>query len=448
MGENPPFEPPSKGKNKPPHQDKRMKKLSVHINRKLTPNLRHNDRSTKETHQNVFAEKSSLNQCDKSAKEAMREINQLYKEAMEKMKGKKGKRTPKENSYLEMIFEVDENHTLEDCQKLADEICEITNFRRIQITLHKDEGHYEKDGSFKTHYHAHAVFFTLDKEDGKQLARREKSLSDTNLANFHKLAYKVLRGEEKIKGEKKEYINDYREYKKIKAKEQELEEKELEQLERVNKFFDYKEQEEPRLEALAKKLAQKEQELAQKELKIQEEIKSIEKQKEWILSQKEELIKERTNLQKEKAKILSNAETAYEALRSEYENRFSLFKNIVTFGGHRKRLDREFETAENFLANQTQKAVQEVNTRLSQTNQVINDYKEQIAQILQEKREAENKLGKKQEELNNANQTIQNLRETIQNLRDKYEPKLEQEKKIQNTQTKTQDKSKSYGFSR
>lgn len=250
-----------------------MKKLSVHINRKLTPNLRHNDRSTKETHQNVFAEKSSLNQCDKSAKEAMREINQLYKEAMEKMKGKKGKRTPKENSYLEMIFEVDENHTLEDCQKLADEICEITNFRRIQITLHKDEGHYEKDGSFKTHYHAHAVFFTLDEKDGKQLARKEKSLSDTNLANFHKLAYKVLRGEEKIKGEKKEYINDYREYKKIKAQEQELRERE-EELEKTKEELKKREEEikkgEESLKAKKEEIEAKESELEGKELKEQE----------------------------------------------------------------------------------------------------------------------------------------------------------------------------------
>lgn len=431
-----------------------MKVTSAHFNPKIQPYLRHNDRTNKSS-PNIHQDLMHLNEYTKSSSEVLKEIDKLYDEAMQKLKGTKGKRTPKERSYHEAIFEIAEDTTMEQCQQLADEICKLTGFRTLQIAIHRDEGHTDTEGNFKTHYHAHAVFFTLDKDSGKQLARQEASLTKYNLSKIQDLASDIFNLQRGEKGSKKQYVSDYREYKKIKAKEQELEaknqeieEKEKEQLERVNKFFDYKEQEEPRLEALAKELAQKEQELAQKELKIQEEIKSIEKQKEWILSQKEELIKERTNLQKEKAKILSNAETAYEALRSEYKNRFSLFKNIVTFGGHRKRLDSEFETAENFLANQTQKAVQEVNTRLSQTNQVINDYKEQIAQILQEKREAENKLEKKQEELNNANQTIQKLRETIQNLRDKYEPKLEQEKEIQNTQTKTQNKSKSYGFSR
>lgn len=193
----------------------------MHTNRKLTPNLKHNDRSTKEKHKNVFGEKTHLNQIDKSAKEAMEEINKLYKEAMKKLEGKKGKRTPKESSYTEMIFEVDENHTLEDCQRLADKICELTGFRRIQVSLHKDEGHYEDDGTFKTHNHAHAVFFTLSEEDGKQLARREKGLSDTNLSKLQDLAYEVLRGGVREKSnEKKAYIPLYTQYKAQKELEQ------------------------------------------------------------------------------------------------------------------------------------------------------------------------------------------------------------------------------------
>lgn len=226
-----------------------MKKLSVHTNRKLVPNLKHNDRSTKEKHKNVFEEKTHLNQIDKSAKEAMEEINKLYKEAMKKLEGKKGKRTPKESSYTEMIFEVDENHTLEDCQKLADKICELTGFRRIQVSLHKDEGHYEDDGTFKTHNHAHAVFFTLDEKDGKQLARREKGLSDTNLSKLQDLAYEVLRGEVREKSnEKKEYIPLYTQYKT---------QKELEQREKS-------------LKAKESILKAKESELQGKELKEQE----------------------------------------------------------------------------------------------------------------------------------------------------------------------------------
>lgn len=403
-----------------------MKKLSVHLNKKLTPNLRHNDRSTKETHQNVFAEKSSLNQCDKSAKEAMREINQLYKEAMEKMKGKKGKRTPKENSYLEMIFEVDENHTLEDCQRLADEICEITNFRRIQVTLHKDEGHYEKDGSFKTHYHAHAVFFTLDKEDGKQLARKEKSLSDTNLANFHKLAYKVLRGEEKIKGEKKEYINDYREYKKIKAKEQELEEKEQEQLERVNKFFDYKEQEEPRLEALAKELAQKEQELAQKELEISQAIENLEKEKKSFLKLKEQLKQEIQSLEQYKEELLGKSKEAHKQILQKYENNQSKLKNFFTLGRHSKKLKEQLDKEETFLANVTKLATEESDNKIKKLLALNDDLNNTIKEQAQEIRAIT-------DERNKAQSQVKELKQRLE----KYEWK-----KINPEQTYTKTKTK------
>lgn len=405
-----------------------MKKLSVHINRKLTPNLRHNDRSTKETHQNVFAEKSSLNQCDKSAKEAMREINQLYKEAMEKMKGKKGKRTPKENSYLEMIFEVDENHTLEDCQRLADEICEITNFRRIQITLHKDEGHYEKDGSFKTHYHAHAVFFTLDKEDGKQLARREKSLSDTNLANFHKLAYKVLRGEEKIKGEKKEYINDYREYKKIKAKEQELEEKELEQLERVNKFFDYKEQEEPRLEALAEELAQKEEKLAQKEEEISQAIENLEKEKKSFLKLKEQLKQEIQSLEQYKEELLGKSKEAHKQILQKYENNKSKLKNFFTLGRHHKKLKEQRDKEETFLANVTKLATEESDNKIKEILALNDDLNNIIKEQAKEIRAITNERDKAQSQVKELKQRLE-----------KYEWKT-----INPTYTKTKTKENEY----
>lgn len=237
----------------------------MHTNRKLTPNLKHNDRSTKEKHKNVFGEKTHLNQIDKSAKEAMEEINQLYKEAMKKLEGKKGKRTPKESSYTEMIFEVDENHTLEDCQRLADKICELTGFRRIQVSLHKDEGHYEDDGTFKTHNHAHAVFFTLSEKDGKQLARREKGLSDTNLSKLQDLAYEVLRGGVREKSnEKKAYIPLYTQYKA--QKELEQRENSLKQKESV--------------------LRAKESEIQGKELKEQEykhyqELLAKQEQKDW-----------------------------------------------------------------------------------------------------------------------------------------------------------------------
>ncbi|MGI0439025.1 hypothetical protein ACRE1S_00575 [Helicobacter himalayensis] len=73
---------------------------------------------------------------------------------------------------------------MKQCQELADRIAELTGFRKIQVTIHKDEGHTNEQGEFKPHYHAHAVFFTLDKNTGKQLERQEQSLNPRNLSKF------------------------------------------------------------------------------------------------------------------------------------------------------------------------------------------------------------------------------------------------------------------------
>ncbi|WP_270981557.1 hypothetical protein [Campylobacter helveticus] len=88
-----------------------MKIGAVHCNPKISPHLQHNDR-TNSTSPNIHKERSHLNECNKSAQEALREIDKLYNEAMEKQKGKKGKKTPKERSYHEFIYEINENTTI------------------------------------------------------------------------------------------------------------------------------------------------------------------------------------------------------------------------------------------------------------------------------------------------------------------------------------------------
>lgn len=436
-----------------------MKVTSAHFNPKIQPYLRHNDRTNKSS-PNIHQDLTHLNEYTKSSSEVLREIDKLYDEAMQKLKGTKGKRTPKERSFHEAIFEIAEDTTMEQCQKLADEICELTGFRTLQIAIHRDEGHKDENGNFITHYHAHAVFFTLDKESGKQLARQEASLTKFNLSKIQDLASEIFGLQRGEKNSQKQYVSDYREYKKIQQSKTEAKKqandlikqaqaqgkKQIEDL--MLGFVKWKQKIEQELKDKEQELANKEQELAQKEQKIQEELKSIDEKQEWILKQKEELNKQERNLQKQKQEILGNAEDAYEALRGEYNSRYSTFKNIITFGKHGRQLAEEFKKAENFLANQTDKAIQEVNRRLQSSNHLINEYIEETDRLHKEKRELEKKLGSlqfnHQKELENANNTIKELREQVKELKDKYEPQQEQVIKI--TKTKTQAK-ESRGFS-
>lgn len=421
-----------------------MKVTSAHFNPKIQPYLRHNDR-TNTSSPNIHQDLMHLNECTKSASEVLREIDKLYDEAMQKLKGTKGKRTPKERSYHEAIFEIAEDTTMEQCQKLADEICELTGFRTLQISIHRDEGHTDLEGNFKTHYHAHAVFFTLDKESGKQLARQEASLTKFNLSKIQDLASEIFGLQRGEKNSKKQYISDYREYKKIQQAKTEAQ-AQVKAL--FDKTYDWKEEQEEAIQKQREELAIKEEELALKEQKIQEELKSIDEKQEWILKQKEELNKQERNLQKQKQEILGNAEDAHEALRGEYNAKYSTFKNIFTFGKHGRQLAEEFKKAENFLANQTDKAIKEVNRRLESSNHLINEYIAETDKLFKQKRELEDKLQSiqfnHQKELEKANNTIKELREQVRELKAKYEP--QQEQVIKNTKTKTQAK-ESRGFS-
>ncbi|ENB9426133.1 hypothetical protein ABI917_001696 [Campylobacter jejuni] len=261
-----------------------MKIGAVHCNPKISPHLQHNDR-TNSTSPNIHKERSHLNECNKSAQEALREIDKLYNEAMEKQKGKKGKKTPKERSYHEFIYEINENTTMEQCEKLTEQIAKLTGFTPLQISIHRDEGHTNGKGEFVTHYHAHAVFFTLDKNTGKQLARMEASLTKENLSKIQDLTAQTLqmeRGERRFeRGEKKNYIQDYKEYARVKEQEREILDIALETQETALKLKND-------LEAMGNQLKIKEMDLNAKETHLNEERQTRrQKQEKELLRQQE-----------------------------------------------------------------------------------------------------------------------------------------------------------------
>ncbi|MBO0090262.1 hypothetical protein JND37_15265, partial [Listeria monocytogenes] len=78
-------------------------------------------------------------------------------------------------------------------------------------------------GEKQTHYHAHAVFFTLD-NNGLQLARREASLNKANLSKIQTLtaqSLKMERGANRYENNEKQpqYIQDYKTYAQFKEQE-------------------------------------------------------------------------------------------------------------------------------------------------------------------------------------------------------------------------------------
>ncbi|EPP1197284.1 mobilization protein [Campylobacter upsaliensis] len=314
------------------------KKGTAHYSKK-TPQLEHNDR-TKDEAKTIHKELSHLNEYTCTSQEIQTRIDELYSKAQnnfyEYCKNKNGLAksgkpkglqnfTKKEKCYHEFIYEINENTTMEQCEKLTEQIAELTGFTPLQISIHRDEGHYNKNGDFVTHYHAHATFFTLDKNTGLQLARIEASLTKENLSKIQDLTAQTLqmeRGERRFeRGEKKNYIQDYKEYARVKEQEREI-------LDKASEI---------------QNIALETQENALK-LKNDLDLREIDlKLKENDLNAKESDLKQKIE------KLESDHQTALDNLKQDFKKQYSLIKNIITFGKHNKRVNESYEIAKSAL---------------------------------------------------------------------------------------------------
>ena len=199
-----------------------MKTTSIHFNPQEKPSLKHNDRTDSRA-PNIYKHLSHNNECNRTAQEARELIDKYYSEALKILTAKKTKRkTEKHRSYTEAIVEIKENTTMQDLEKLSEQIAELTGFRPLQISIHRDEGHTDEKGEFKLHHHAHIVFFTLDKVTGKQLARQQASLSKENLKKMQTLTAQMLNMKRGKENSEINYIPNMKDYKIIKEREKEL----------------------------------------------------------------------------------------------------------------------------------------------------------------------------------------------------------------------------------
>nr|CRY93813.1 hypothetical protein [uncultured prokaryote] len=387
---------------------------AVHFNPKIQPHLQHNDR-TNSNADNIVKELSHLNECDKTAKEALKEIDKLYKEAMIKLDEakKKGKRTPKERSFHEAIFEIDEYTTMEQCQQLADEIAELTGFRKIQITIHRDEGHTD-NGEWKPHYHAHAVFFTLDKETGKQLARQEQSLNPRNLSKMQDLASKTLKMNRGNKSYREDVYqrfltqkNAKNELIKIKYKPQAP--LRIQNQDDFKRFKEQMKEKELELETQTNQIKR----IAKEQARIQQEL----KEREFKLQEKEK------DFQKRIREIEQGHKNTFIKLSMNFENQKSFIKNILTLGRHNKKIDKNKEQAIILLRSSTEKIKQDEAKRHKQIITELERIKEErdaYQSALRATKERKNELEIKNAKLNNK----------ILELKKKYEPETIQQNKI------------------
>ncbi|MDD2782291.1 hypothetical protein [Sulfuricurvum sp.] len=141
----------------------------------------HNDRSEKEPNYLLPIEHRLENECNRSAVEAQKMLENLFENAKENYSKTYGQKfqTKFENAHWEAVINLNKEHSIKDVERLVREIEKETGFTAVQISIHRDEGRLnEKTGHPIYNLHAHVNFSTLDPETGRQLYRRSISNSE------------------------------------------------------------------------------------------------------------------------------------------------------------------------------------------------------------------------------------------------------------------------------
>ena len=306
------------GKNKINSSSKKVAKSSINFQKVNTHSFKHNAREEEKKANTIFEEYTKDNEFDIGSKEALIKFNEMYKKAKEnRLEKGLNKTADKKNTLWEAIVNLKTEHKLDDILELAKKIENETGFQTIQVAIHKDEGQEKEGKLIRKNHHAHISFFTLEKETGQQMYRREH-MNRTKLIKLQDIVAEHLGMERGEKGSKAKRLG-HKEYKAVmKEKEEYIEKLRVLKLAVNNQREELKEQKATRpeyakLEQVNKDLKQQLElkELSLEDLKklIDEKVKTIniqnekltkleQKERDTTLTVKGEILKERVTISK------------------------------------------------------------------------------------------------------------------------------------------------------
>ena len=173
-----------------------MAKASIHFDKAKKGGLKHNDRTEKiEPDYLLPKEFREENIVNRSAEDAEKLLKYLKSEANINYKAEFGQKNQAKSFVLEAVINLNKEHTAKDLEKIVKDIEKETGFTCVQYASHGDEGRLATSLTTKELFaihnrHAHLTFFTLSRETGQQLYRKEvtkKQLEkNPNLKPFNK----------------------------------------------------------------------------------------------------------------------------------------------------------------------------------------------------------------------------------------------------------------------
>lgn len=181
-----------------------MAQTSINIQAcKVTASERHNKREKALSY--TRPELSHLNEWYNTLDVHLVAYNEQMKKLVKEKTGRKMQE--KSRALYEAVVVIREDTTMDDIKKLADAMSQRWGFHFVQLAIHKDEGSWQKDGTWKANYHAHMVFDKIDHETGKTIKTTAK---DT--AEMQDMCARILGMERGRRGSKAQHL-DALEYK-------------------------------------------------------------------------------------------------------------------------------------------------------------------------------------------------------------------------------------------
>lgn len=147
---------------------------SINIQKSKSNAFQHNDRTLSPSY--LLQENSKGVEVNRTAEQAQILYQELRQEAFANYTERTGQKvqTSEDKMRWSAVINLNEKHTLKDVQKLSDKLCKEYGWQEIQIAIHRDEGHIDKETK-ETKYndHAHIEFFMLDKQGIFQFKKRD-----------------------------------------------------------------------------------------------------------------------------------------------------------------------------------------------------------------------------------------------------------------------------------
>lgn len=149
-----------------------MAKSSIHIQPVKTSSEVHNLRKKDLDYVRKDLSGDNFSWVEKSIKESRRELEILVKE-------KTGRRMQKKATPIrEGVFLISAEHSDKQVLDVIKGIESRFGIRPIQLHIHRDEGHYAKNGQWKPNLHAHVVFEWIDRKTGKSFKLDKNDMSE------------------------------------------------------------------------------------------------------------------------------------------------------------------------------------------------------------------------------------------------------------------------------